>query len=196
MNDALRHFVDDWKARGNEKSDAQSFWLDLIRALGINDPAKFIRFEIPIDVDDHKCFIDGWIGATKVLIEQKSRGIDLDKSARQSDGAFLNPFEQALRYADALPYSQRPRWIVVCNFVELRVYDMDRYHQRSDQSYQPNVILIERLTHEFTRLNFLIDPDDENVNPALKISKQAGELVGLIYRSFGAADPVTLNKLC
>ncbi|MBR1579355.1 MAG: class I SAM-dependent DNA methyltransferase [Selenomonadaceae bacterium] len=196
----IKNFIDDWKARGDEKSDAQSFWLDLIRALGINDPTKFIRFEIPIDVDDHKCFIDGWIGSTKVLIEQKSRGIDLDKSARQSDGAFLNPFEQALRYAYALPFSQRPRWIVVCNFVELRVYDMDRYHQRSDQSYQPNVIAIERLTHEFTRLNFLIDPNDENVNPAIKISKNAIELINFIFEALKKIphnlDEDALNKFC
>ena len=196
----IKNFIDGWKARGNEKSDAQSFWLELIRALGINDPAKFIRFELPIDVDDHKCFIDGWIGATKVLIEQKSRGIDLDKSARQSDGAFLNPFEQALRYAYALPFSQRPRWIVVCNFVELRVYDMDRYHQRSEQSYQPNIILIERLTHEFSRLNFLIDPNDENVNPAIKISKNAIELINFIFEALKKIphnlDEDALNKFC
>ncbi len=185
--ETVKIFVDEWKERGSEKSDAQSFWLDLIHALGVDRPTKFIQFEVPIDVADHKCFIDGWIPATKVLIEQKGCGIDLDKPARQSDGKFLTPFEQALRYAEALPYSGRPRWIVVCNFVEIRVYDMDQFHRRRDDNYAPNKIAVERLPHEFSRLNFLIDPNDENVDPSIKISKQAGEIVGLIYRSFEGA---------
>ena len=178
----MKIFVDDWKVRGSEKSNAQSFWLDLIKVLGIDRPTNFIQFEVPIDVDDHTCFIDAWIPSTKVLIEQKGRGIDLDKPARQSDGKFLTPFKQALRYADALPYSGRPRWIVVCNFVELRIFDMDLYHQQ--EHYAPNVIAVERLPHEFSRLNFLIDPNDDAVDPSIKISKQAGEIVALIYRSF------------
>ena len=190
----MKIFVDDWKAHGSEKSNAQSFWLDLIKVLGIDRPTNFIQFEVPIDVDDHTCFIDAWIPSTKVLIEQKGSGIDLDKPARQSDGKFLTPFKQALRYADALPYSGRPRWIVVCNFVELRIFDMDLYHQQ--EHYAPNVIAVERLPHEFSRLNFLIDPNDDAVDPSIKISKQAGEIVGLIYHSFDGADPVTLNKLC
>ncbi len=186
---AVKIFVDDWRGRGSEKSDAHLFWIALLRLLNISQPEKFIAFELPIDVDGHQCFIDAYISTTRVLIEQKSRGVDLDKPARQSDGKFLTPFEQAKRYADARAYSQRPRWIVTSNFDEIRIYDMDR---RDDLT--PVVIKFERLPHEFSRLNFLVDPDDENVNPALKISKQAGELVGLIYRSFERA-PSTLPPI-
>ena len=190
----VKKFVDAWKARGSEKSEAQLFWIAFLRLFNIVEPERFIKFEVPIDVDDHKCFIDAWIPTTKVLIEQKGRGIDLDKPSRQSDGRFLTPFEQALRYAYALPFSQRPRWIVVCNFDELRVFDMDRYHKES--SYAPNVISIERLPVEFARLNFIVDPNDENVDPSVKISKQAGELVGLIYRSFEGAPPTLPPTEC
>ena len=205
--DAVKEFIDRWSGRGNEKSDAQSFWLSLLRLLQIDQPESFIKFEVPIDVDGHACFIDGWIPATKVLIEHKSRGIDPDKPAKQSDGMFLTPFEQAKRYADARSYSQRPRWIVICNFVELRVYDMDRYYDqtRRGESYEPNVIELDRLAQEYARLNFLIDPDDENVNPSIKISKRAAELIGAVYRQFGIGNAESgikgdrhfaLSKLC
>ncbi len=190
-HDAVQKFINAWDGRGSERSDAQSFWLTLLRALGVEQPDDFIKFEMPIDVEGQTCFIDGLILTTRVLIEQKSRGIDLDKPAKQSDGLFLTPFDQAKRYADALPYSRRPRWIVTCNFVELRIYDMDR---RDDLT--PVVIKVERLAQEFARLNFLVDPNDENVYPEIKISKQAGEIVGSLYKAFGAFDPVALNKLC
>ncbi|MBR1580141.1 MAG: class I SAM-dependent DNA methyltransferase [Selenomonadaceae bacterium] len=184
--DSIKNFADAWINRGSEKSEAHPFWIELIQALGVPQPTKLLQFEVPVDVDGHACFIDGWIGLTKTLIEHKSRGIDLDKPARQSDGMFLTPFDQARRYADARAYSQRPRWIVVCNFVEIRVYDMDRYFDqvKRGEDYTPNVILVERLAQDYTRLNFLIDPDDENVNPAIKISKRAGEIVGSLYKAF------------
>ena len=175
----IKKFAVDWKERGSEKSDANAFWIELLHAFGIAEPTKFMKFELPIDVEEHKCFIDIWLPTTRVLIENKSRGIDLEKPARQSDGKFLTPFRQALRYADALPYSQRPRRIVICNFDEIRVYDMDQFHRLP--SYRPNVILLDRLPHEYSRLNFLIDPNDENVNPAVKISKQAIKLIKLVY---------------
>ena len=199
--DSVKNFVDAWSNRGSEKSDAQLFWLALLRALNVDAPEAFIQSEVPVNVDDHKCFIDIFIPSTKVLIENKSRGIDLDKPAQQSDHTLLTPFEQAKRYAEALSYSRRPRWIVVCNFVELRVYDMDRYHEqtRRGNTYAPNVIEVERLAREYARLNFLIDPNDENVNPSVKISKRAAELIGSVYRAFlksSAVDPAMLNKLC
>ena len=50
---AVKQFVDDWRERGSEKSDAQSFWLDMLAALGIDKPTQFIQFELPIEVDDH-----------------------------------------------------------------------------------------------------------------------------------------------
>ena len=179
---SIQKFAADWKARGSEKSDARSFWIELLQALGIEQPTKILAFEVPVDVDEHQCFIDGWITPTKVLIEHKSRNIDLDKPARQSDGKFLTPFDQALRYAYAMPFSQRPRWIVVCNFVELRIFDMDRWHKEAN--YAPKVIAIERLPHEFSRLNFLIDPNDDAVDPSIRISKRAGEIVADLYNAF------------
>ena len=63
---AVKNFVDAWSNRGSEKSDAQSFWRALLQTLGITHPEDFIRFEVPVTVDEHPCFIDGWIERTRV----------------------------------------------------------------------------------------------------------------------------------
>ena len=198
QNEEIKKFVADWAERGSEKSDAQPFWLALLLALGIDNPMQFMQFELPIDVDDHKCFIDGWINSTKVLIEQKSRGIDLEKPARQSDGKFFTPFEQAKRYADARDYSERPKWIVLCNFIEMRICNMNVYYRRREESYRPNVIYVNRLEHDVARLNFLIDPNDENVDPAIAVSKQATNLIKLVRDALkpDCRDRAALNKFC
>ena len=47
---------------------------------------------IPFNVYDPK-FIDVYIPETKVIIEQKSRGIALDKKIPQSGGIELTPYE-------------------------------------------------------------------------------------------------------
>lgn len=119
-------FIERWQNRGNERQDSQPFWLDLLRSVyGIDNPETYISFEDKVLLD-HTSFIDGYIDKTKVLIEQKGANKDLNKGIRQSDGSFLTPFQQAKRYSANLPYSQRPRWIVTCNFKEFYVYDMEQ----------------------------------------------------------------------
>lgn len=108
-----KRIIEFWKDKGNERSESQAFWLTLLRDIfGINEPEKFILFEENVHIDKANGFIDGYIADTHVLIEQKGQGKDLRKPIKQSDGTFLNPFQQAKRYASELPYSQRPRWIV------------------------------------------------------------------------------------
>ncbi|WP_293728991.1 type IIL restriction-modification enzyme MmeI [uncultured Phascolarctobacterium sp.] len=131
MNDvkqrrAAKEFAAYWQGKGYEKGQSQPFWLSLLRdVLGVEHPEQFISFEDQIMLD-HTSFIDGTIPATHVLIEQKSLDKNLHKPIKQSDGSVLTPFEQAKRYAAELPYSQRPRWIVACNFAEFHIYDMEK----------------------------------------------------------------------
>lgn len=115
---AAKKFAEDWKDRGYEKGESQPFWLALLRNVyGVEEPEKFITFEDQVRID-HTSFIDGIIPSTHVLIEQKGLNKKLDQLITQSDGTKLTPFQQAKRYSADLPYSQRPRWIVTCNFSE------------------------------------------------------------------------------
>ena len=180
MNDAERKraaktFAANWKDRGDEKSDSQSFWLSLVRdVLGVAEPEKFILFEERVRLD-HTSFIDGHIPSTHVLIEQKKKGLNLRSPIRQSDGTLLTPFQQAQRYSAGLPYSLRPRWIITCNFEEFLIYDMEK------PTGEPESIRLCDLPREYYRLQFLVEEKSELLHREEQISMQAGELVGKLY---------------
>ena len=172
---AAKDFAEYWKDKGYEKGESQKFWLSLLRdILGVEHPEQFIRFENKVMLD-HTSFIDGEIPSTHVLIEQKSSDKDLRKGIKQSDGTFLTPFQQAKRYASELPYSQRPRWIVVCNFREFHIYDMEK------PSGEAEVIYLKDLPKEYYRLQFLTDTGSAVLKKEMEISIKAGELVGVLY---------------
>ena len=195
---AAKQFAADWAGKGYEKGHSQTFWLSLLqKVFGVAEPDKFITFEDQVMLD-HTSFIDGFIPSTHVLIEQKSLGKELNRPIRQSDGSLLSPFQQAKRYSAELPYSQRPRWIVTCNFAEFYVYDMEQ------PNGEPEVIRLENLETEYYRLQFLVDVGSEHIKKEMEISLQAGELVGVLYDALlkqykDPGDPETLkslNKLC
>ena len=195
---AAKQFATDWQGKGYEKGHSQTFWLSLLQKVyGVEEPDKFITFEDQIMLD-HTSFIDGFIPSTHVLIEQKSLGKELNKPIKQSDGSLLSPFQQAKRYAAELPYSQRPRWIVTCNFAEFYVYDMER------PTGDPEVIKLCDLEKEYYRLQFLVDTGDTNIKKEMEVSLQAGEIVGVLYDALlkqykdpEAEDTLkSLNALC
>lgn len=191
---AIKEFIDRWKDRGDEKQDTQSFWLSLLRTVyDVSDPASYIEFEKPVLLS-HQSYIDGYINATRVLIEQKSANIDLGKGQKQSDGSFLTPFSQARRYAGYLPHELNPRWIVVCNFTEFQIHDMNRPND------EPQIIKLKELEKEYHRMNFLVDTGDEHTQREFDLSIAAGEVVGELYDALLAQykdpdDPETLKSL-
>ncbi|MBQ1909388.1 MAG: class I SAM-dependent DNA methyltransferase, partial [Bacteroidaceae bacterium] len=175
---AAAEFAERWRGRGYERGESQSFWLDLLsNVFGIETPTDgFIRFEDHRMVDASN-FIDARIPSTRVLIEQKSLGKDLRKGILQSDGSMLNPFQQARRYVVSLPLSEHPRWIVTCNFSEFLVYDTEQ------PNGEPEQILLENLGKEYYRLMFLVDEKSEHISKEMRVSMQAGKIVGNIYEA-------------
>ncbi len=195
---AARAFAEKWKGRGYEKGETHSFWIELLRTVyDVQDPESFIVFEEQVDLS-HKSFIDATIPETHVMIEQKSIGKDLSKAIKQSDGTILTPYQQAKRYAAELPYSQRPRWIVACNFEEFRVYNME------NPQAEPEIILLKDLPKEYYRLQFLVNVQSRDAKKEMEISLAAGEIVGKLYDALlkQYKDPTNeeslknLNKLC
>ena len=174
---AAAAFAERWKGRGYEKGDSQVFWTELLtEVFGVENPSTIIRYEEQVKVDNTN-FIDGHIPSTKVLIEQKSIDKDLRKGIKQSDGSLLNPFQQAKRYAAELPYSERPRWIVTCNFAEFLVYDMEQ------PNGEPQQIRLENLGKEYYRLQFLVDAKSDHLSKEMEVSIEAGKIVGCIYEA-------------
>ena len=194
---AAIEFAKRWHGRGYEKGESQRYWLDLLgNVYGVPNPTEWVEFEDKVQLDSTS-FIDVMIPATHVMIEQKSLGKDLRKPIRQSDGTMLTPFQQAQRYSAALPYSQRPRWIVTCNFAEIDVYDME------NPNSEPQHIALVNLGDDYYRLQFLVDTGSVHINKEMEVSMQAGEIVGRIYdaliKEYDLSDPRSmryLNILC
>ncbi len=195
---AAKQFVKDWLGHGDEKQETQRFWMALLQKVyGVEEPDKAIEFEVRVKLD-HTSFIDGYIKDTHVLIEQKGMDIDLTKGYRQSDGSLLTPFQQARRYAGYLPHNMNPRWVVVCNFQEFHIHDMNRPNDT------PEVIKLEELENEYNRLQFLVDTGSDRIKKEMEISLQAGELVGKLYDALlkqyhspaSEEELKSLNMLC
>ena len=140
--------------------------------------------------------IDVYIPETHVLIEQKSLGIGLDKPQAGHSG--MTPYEQAKMYDNYLPFDERARWIVTSNFAEIWIYD------RNAVKPDPVKITLMELPEKYHMLDFLVNKEVRKVTDEMKISLQAGELVGQLYDAFlkQYKDPEneetlkSLNKLC
>ena len=110
----------------------------------------------------------------------------------------LTPFQQARRYAGYLPHDKNPRWIIVCNFQEFHIHDMNRPNDEAE------VVLLADLEKEYHRLHFLVDTGNENIKKEMEVSLKAGELVGVLYDALlkQYKDPEneetlkSLNALC
>lgn len=195
---AAKKFAEEWKDRGYEKGETHVFWVSLLRnVLGVKDAESYINFESQVSLA-HTAFIDAYIPSTRVMIEQKSVDVNLTKAFKQSDGSMLTPFEQAKRYSDELELSKKPRYIVVCNFKEFHVHDMEHPHDK------PEVIKLADLPKEYYRLTFLVDTRKAHLKREMELSIKAGEVVGKIYDAILKKyhDPTaestlkSLNVLC
>lgn len=195
---AIRAFIEKWQGKGDEKQETQRFWMALLQDIyDVADPSQYIEFEKTVQLG-HQSYIDGYIPSTKVLIEQKGKDIDLSKGQKQSDGSFLSPFQQARRYAGYLPYDEQPRWIIVSNFKEFHIHDMNRPND------EPEILLLENLEKEYHRMQFLVDSENEQIKREMEVSLQAGQIVGelydALYKQYNDPDsPETqqsLNALC
>ena len=196
---AAAKFAERWKGKGYERGESQLFWTELLTEVyGIENPSEFIRYEERVEsMVDSTNFIDGHIPSTRVLIEQKSLGKDLRAPVPQSEGGKLTPYQQAKKYIVNMPLSQHPRWVVTCNFAEFLVYDMEF------PNGEPESILLKDLGKEYYRLQFLVDAKSEHITKEMRVSMQAGEIVGRIYdtllKQYGDNTDETLrwlNILC
>ena len=191
----VSEFVETWKGKGDEKQDTQRFWMDLFqKVLGIEYPAKHLMFEKKVRLEDSTRYIDAYIPETKVLIEQKGMKINLSKEELQSGGASLTPYNQARRYDNNLPLSEKARWIICCNFQRFEIHDM------TNPLAEPEVVLLEDLEKEYYRLQFLVDSENEHIRKEMEVSLRAGEIIGEIYDAFlkeyrNPDDPQTLKSL-
>ena len=198
QREAARQFFYKWKGKGREDEDARSYWIDVLQdVLGVEKVTDRVDFEKKvIGPDGNTKRIDAYIPETHVLIEQKSLGIALDKPQTGHNG--MTPYEQAKMYDNGLPFDEKARWIVTSNFAEIWIYDMNQ------KKPEPLKLALADLQSKYHLLDFLVNQKTQKLTDEMRISLQAGELVGVLYEAFlkqykNPNDPETLkslNKLC
>ena len=106
-------FARKWADAGYEKGETQSFYNAFFRIFGV-ERRSVARYEEHVKrLDDSQGFIDlFWPGV--LLVEQKSAGRDLAAARRQ-----------ALSYFDALKEHERPRYLLLCDFRNFELLDLD-----------------------------------------------------------------------
>ncbi len=146
---AAKEFVTRWEGKGNEKQETALFWIDLLQnVLGVENPTSIIQFEKPVVIEKNTKFINSYIHATKVLIEQKGTHVKLGKTVVKSDGKKLTTYGQAFRYNNYLTYKERARRIIVSNFERNLIYNLNK------PNGEPDEILLKDLPKQFYRYNF------------------------------------------
>ena len=199
--EAVRQFIRKWSDpnNGNENQHARSYWIEIFKnILGADDVTDRLDFEKNVIVDGHTKHIDAYIPETRVLIEQKSKGIALDKQGLQSGGDKLTPYEQAKRYNDNLAYDEKARWIVTSNFSEIWIYDMNT------QTPEPLKLSLTDLQNKYSLLDFLVKKEVKKITDEMEVSIKAGEIVGILYdalaKQYGDMEKEenqkSLNALC
>ena len=99
-----------------EMGDTQKFLIDFFAVFGIDK--RYINFEKRVRVNEQSGRIDGFYPA-KILVEQKSKGKDLDSA-----------YQQARAYLQGLEPNELPTHILVCDFENFHLYDLEQGSDR------------------------------------------------------------------
>ena len=105
-------FAKDWADAGDERAQAQPFWIDFFAVFGLS-PKRLASFEHAVKKHGGaQGYVDlFWPGM--LIVEHKSRGRSLNRA-----------FGQALDYFPGIAERDLPRHVVVTDFARLRLTDL------------------------------------------------------------------------
>jgi hypothetical protein len=113
IKDRALKFSKEWADTSNEEADAKPFLVEFFNVFGITSK-RVSTFEHRVKKLDYK---DGYIDLLwkgTILVEMKSRGKNLDKA-----------FEQAKDYLHGLKEHELPKYILISDFENFRLYDLE-----------------------------------------------------------------------
>ena len=178
IREQLQLVIHDYKdAEGYERGQSQNFWTQIFNAYGVSGQVQLKAFEHRLKKDKTQKYVDAFIPKL-VIIEQKSKGIDLNKA-----------YSQASEYYDRLK-TDKPRYIVLCNFDELWLYDI-----ANPLDVKEYKCLLTDLPKNAEWLDFLAPnaamAEIVEENP---INRQATEMVARLHQAF-ISDGVNADEL-
>ena len=185
-------FASRWANKGNENQDTQRFWIDFYQnVLGVEDAVSRLEFEKPVSTDasTHDGYIDVLIPSAKTLVEQKSLGIDLAKEETRQ-GRKVTPAKQGNAYAQGMPLSHQPRYIIACNFAEFWVFDRERDSLCREPLFK---LPLAELPKNLAAIQFLKGGAEAPATISRAVSVEAGKIMSKLHDLVAEAfdDPDT-----
>ncbi len=110
-------FSKEWHLERREDAEAKSFWDAFFNVFGITR-RRIASFEEPVKKSDDKGGYIDLLWRGQLLVEHKSRGKSLDKA-----------FTQAKEYFPGLKERDLPKYILVSDFANFRLYNLDTNEQ-------------------------------------------------------------------
>src|ERR1019366_1058832 len=157
--------------RGDEKGDAQLFLDRLFQAFGhagLKEAGAALEFRVTkaAEVGGGMSFAD-LVWKPVVLIEMKKRGTDLQKHYRQA-------FDYWTRLVP-----NRPRYVVLCNFDEFRIYDFD-----TDLDTPKDTLALKDLPDRWGPLEFLApgNPKPNFENDRVAVTTKAADKLAECFK--------------
>ena len=152
IKDRAIAFSKDWEGEERERAEKDTFWNQFFNVFGISR-RRLATFEEPVKkLDNKQGFIDlFWKGT--LLVEHKSKGKNLDAA-----------FNQAKDYFPGIKEHELPKYILVSDFENFKLYDLD-----------------DKKEYEFSLKDF-----HKNI-------KLFGFIAGYQKRSFKEEDPVNIR---
>lgn len=167
ITNRAHQFVIDYKDAVKENAEAQSFLNDFFAVFGVHR-LRVAAFESPVKTDQAagtKRIDLLWPG--KLLVEMKSTGENLDKA-----------YQQGVGYFEGLKDEELPRYVLVCDLNQFRLYDLD-----DSQEYAFTLAELLDNLHVFS---FMQGNEVEDITE-FDLNEKAAELLGELHDALEAS---------
>jgi len=160
-------FSREWADAANEDSEAKPFWIAFFEIFGITNK-RVATFEHAVKkFGGDQGYVDlFWPGV--LLVEQKSRGKNLDRA-----------FSQALDYFPGIKERDLPRHIVVCDFARFRLHDLI-----TGDTYE---FALADLHKHIRHFGFIAGYETQEIKPQNPVNLQAAERMGRLHDALKAS---------
>jgi len=161
IRDRALKFSKEWAGTSNEEAEAKPFLVEFFNVFGISSK-RVGTFEHKVKKLDEK---DGYIDLLwkgNILIEMKSRGKNLDKA-----------YEQAINYTHGIKQHELPKYILVSDFENFRLYDLEE-----DKHIE---FKLKDLVHNVQHFAYLLGYQKKTYKEQDPANIKAAELMGKLH---------------
>lgn len=154
-------FSKEWENETSEDAEAKSFWDGFFNVFGI-PRRRVAMFEKQVEKLDHRQGYIDLLWKGKLLVEHKSKGKNLERA-----------YKQARDYFPGLKDEELPRYILVCDFRDFRLYDLD---EDKDYSFTLN-----KLVDNIRLFDFISGHIHHRIREQDPVNIKAAEMMGRLH---------------